>query len=111
MAGVTPMVSFPSGGGSFLGVRFFARRGPATRAPDEPLLGDRTRLGLGHAAHLAQPEHDVLERAEMREQIEELEHHPEIGADLGQLALAAAATRGAVAVAKADLDAVDLDRA
>ena len=47
----------------------------------------------------------------MREQIEQLEHHPGLGADRGQLALAAAGPCRTLAVAIADLDAIDPDAA
>ena len=46
----------------------------------------------------------------MREKIEQLEHHSDIGANAGELALAAWPAV-AVRVAIADLDAIHLDRA
>src|SRR5580704_2077212 len=78
---------------------------------DEPVLGAPARLIPLQAAHLEEAEHDVLARRQMRKQIEELEHHPDIGADAGEIALATRATARAHAVAEADLDPVDLDRA
>ena len=76
----------------------------------QPVLGDRARLGLRLAAHLAQAEHDVLGGRQMREQVEHLEDHAGLGAHRAQLALAAPPP-AAAALAIADLVAVDLDRA
>ena len=63
------------------------------------------------AKELAQAEQDILDRGQVGEQVEELEHHADIGADRGQLALAAPAAAPVAGVAVADLLAVDLDAA
>ena len=43
--------------------------------PFEPALGDRLCLSGAHPAHLGQPEHHVLQRREVREEVVALEHH------------------------------------
>ena len=82
------------------------RRGRRARANARPVRAPRPSASR---RTLRRPEHDVLDRGQMREQVEQLEHHADLGADRRQLALAAARACCAVAVAIADLDAVDLD--
>ena len=43
------------------------------------------RLGLGNAAHLARAEGHVVDRLEVREEVEALEHHADVGAQAGEL--------------------------
>src|SRR5262249_49714212 len=78
--------------------------------PGEPALPCPASVVAGEAAHLTEPEHHVLERAEMWEEVEQLEHHADVGADPRELPIAAAAAAPLRAVAEPDLHAVDLDR-
>ena len=74
------------------------------------LGGALARLALAEAAHLAQPDRHVVERGEMREQIEALEHEADAAALDRKLALGSVlpAARDGDA---ADRPAVDVDRA
>src|SRR6516225_604747 len=67
-------------------------------------MRDLACLRSSHAAHLAQPEHYVLDRSQVREQIEKLEHHTDVSADGGEFAFVAAFTT----VAIADLNPINL---
>src|SRR6266566_3405975 len=51
----------------------------------EEVAGDLFRLGPGEALDLHGREHDVFDRRHMGEQIERLEHHSHLGAELGEV--------------------------
>src|SRR5713101_964651 len=57
------------------------------RDPDarEEVAGDLLRLGGGEPLHLRRRQHDVLEHRHVREEVEGLEHHADLGPELGEV--------------------------
>ena len=79
--------------------------------PLEHRLGGGASLGLRRPADLRQPDHHVAERGQVREQVEALEDHADVGALASERGLGHADEPAAAGVAHADPCAVEVDLA
>ena len=53
----------------------------------QELQGQRAGVGLRHLQHPERPDHDVLDRREMREEVKSLKDHAHLGPEAGDLAV------------------------